>query len=100
MKFRLPHSSRNLSKFFGNSPARFPAAIFLRRPLSAAYFERFPISLHRIRRWQIVGALLGRIEIEYATDGGPEAVDGMLGGFAQVCLPLGEGLLDRMKSEL
>jgi hypothetical protein len=37
-----------------------------------------------------------RVEIDDATDGIPEAVDGSLSGFSQMRLQLGEGHLDRI----
>lgn len=38
-----------------------------------------------------------RVEVEDPAYGVTEAVDGALGGFAQVSLELGEGLLDRVE---
>ena len=39
---------------------------------------------------------MGRVEVEDATDGVPQTMDGPLGRFSQVRLQLGEGLLDRV----
>ena len=41
-----------------------------------------------------MGAFLGRVEVEDATDGVPQAMDSPFGRFSQVRLQLGEGLLD------
>ena len=39
---------------------------------------------------EVVGAFLWRVELEDATDGVPQIMDGALGGGAQVRLELGE----------
>lgn len=46
---------------------------------------------------KVVRALLWGVEVEDAADGVPEAVDGALGGFAQVGLQFREGLLDQIE---
>ena len=46
---------------------------------------------------EVVGALGRREQVEQPADGGPQAVDGALGGLAQKRLELGEGLLDRIE---
>ncbi|MBB5712180.1 hypothetical protein [Sphingomonas xinjiangensis] len=63
-------------------------------PRSDVTLERSSIESHRSRSWGEVCGLGGRVEVEDASNGSPEAVDGALGGFAQMRLQLGEGLLD------
>ena len=53
--------------------------------------------LHRILRRRSSFGIRGSEEIDDAADGGPEAVDGSLGGLAQQRLELGEGVLDRIE---
>src|SRR5437870_2042648 len=46
---------------------------------------------------EVVGAFDGCEGIEQRANGGPEAFDRPLGGFAQECFELGEGILDRIE---
>ena len=46
---------------------------------------------------EVVGAFVGRAEIKDTADGALQAVDGALGGFAQMRIQLGEGLLDTVE---
>jgi hypothetical protein len=49
---------------------------------------------------KVVRAFLGRVEVDDAADGIPEAVDGPFGCFSQMRLQLGKGYLNRVESGL
>src|SRR3954469_9646278 len=72
------------------------------RPLSTGSSPNRPYSIFRsgcivASGLEVVGAFDGCEGIEQRSDGGPEAFDRPLGGFAQECFELGEGILNRVE---